>query len=169
MSATTDIAGDEFDLSTTYVRNVSWINNLLNGACALLWHPFLPLYESNFIYNCLFSDKSYCYGDYDCRKSKLQTEYPSPGSREITPIAYISDLFKSIVGRNSIPSEFHVNNQTGGAWISRTISQVKTNLTFGRTLLITQLIVCTIILGRYLVNDIRVILRLERTKRSRQD
>lgn len=150
-------------LEKVSTNNITWVENLTRGAIAVLMHPFLPLKETGFDYNCLFSKRNYC-----IVRSRCNLEFGHEG--------HIGDSNKQNPGHLHLPKSIFETFKNWAIPISKTrvnsssllhnmesyLSQFYVYLrnyapkTKSKCLLLAgQLILCNCLLTYYLIEDIR--------------
>lgn len=154
---------------TECLDHISWFENLRRGLSAIFIHPFLPLAETGFNYKCLFSRKPYC-----CTNSinhRHEGGAKSIESKSAHYYDYFLNYSSGLLERLGFAPSSHVKSTTnlsnGKQANSIDSISLNGNLTdyLKRTpvlvILISQLVLCTILLSLFLVKDLkRLALRL---------
>lgn len=150
-------------LEISGTSNITWVENLTRGAIAVLLHPFLPLKETGFDYNCLFSKQRYCIVQSRCNlkfghQGHIE-DLNKQNSDHLHVPKFIFERFQNWTVSNSETradstgllnniesylSQFHV-------YLRNYASKTKPKY----LLLAGQLILCNCLLTYYLIEDIR--------------
>lgn len=167
-------------------NNMTWIENLLSGFHSLLIHPFLPFSKSDFSLKCLFSGDPYCcIVDYDKTNINAVNQLEEKSHHHQQPYQRLSssegylNLIKhnldSLLGFFNLSSMGRVKIEPDkqATSLSKTIDSYYnlynyTKRNYPQILLISQLILCTIILGYYLLKDIKDLFKYIKSIRSRE-
>lgn len=150
---------------------IDWTSNLLNGAQALLYHPFLPLADVSFNYKCLFERSSIC---------AVPCPADSQAALELGQPARSSELNSDRhIYHNYVESlQSYVGNAISQLGITKPITQATPvdqeshldlraklkEFMHGDMFSIIQLVVLTCVLSYYLINDVTSIIRQARPR-----
>lgn len=158
---------------------ISWLENLKRGALYLLLHPFFPFHHtSRFNLGCLLSRQSYCCSVDGCSQPvdgshlNFATRAGNPSPRQ----GYAGLLINHA---NELLGRTNTATLTESATIQKLDQQETALLNFLRPdyirrlieipvgrLRTIQLILCTIALTYYLVQDTKFVIRYLRTRRN---
>lgn len=160
MSSLMDIEVSD-PLNRQCVHNSSWFENLSLGARALFLHPFLPFLESKFNLKCLFSSKPYCCAEIVCSsKTKNQNELDKQHSNQFKEHSYsiLGKLFRDATHVSDISYSKHID--THNFKMHKLYDSVTNTIKAkpSQVFLISQLILCIVLLSYFLLKDIKRII-----------
>lgn len=130
------------------MENITWIENLRRGFSALLLHPFAPLVEQGFNYNCLFSKEQFCLIRAETKPSQIGKNINNKGfvagiEKLTEPLQQIlSAPWKKLTYGNGSINSFPVSNLIH-----------LYNHYIANYMPILQLSICTILISNYIIKD----------------
>lgn len=148
-------------------HNISWLENLSRGASALLLHPFLPLKRFGFNYECLFSNQQHCVGKvcsvsehFGIKQSSNQTQFHYFDLARNNLESILNQVKSKLPNQKPDLSSNSLDNLKSriSTFYANPLNYVQA-IKPRHSLLISQLILCSFLLGWFLVRDIREIFR----------
>lgn len=157
--------------------NITWLENWARGAKALLIHPFAPLAKTSFNFSCLFSKEPYCIvfdseDPVNLSSSSYLVKLPDEPIAGYTDLIRhgLSSIFKGLnftdtPNTKQHPSFMDIAKERALDLYTYLFGYVEATRS-PQIFLISQLILCTIILSYFLFRDVKEIIHQIYSKRN---
>lgn len=157
---------------------ISWIENLKQGALNLIVHPFLPLRDIKFNYHCLFAKKIYCCSVDHCNRGTNTHDHDA--NNVLTDIAtQYAKSYASIFKEHlcSITNHFNSNNRAdhqvgthhSESGVHNYLDKFLPKQPSGLWLLTAQLVLCSVALSYFLIDDVKFVINYFKANKTRRD